>query len=163
MAEHVSPGSGNGRVPDLLCHPSNEATLLMKLSLALAVRLQLADPPLTCHSCRCCHHLLGFCLSGFCSNELADWKMHLTPWKELKPEVSQAQPIMVVYFEGQIHRIPVKQGPDGLGRVHRGNQGEKQGQEPRAPPSARSTDRPLPWCCIGCQQHGRCPLLGIKA
>lgn len=25
------------------------------------------------------------------------------------------QPIMVVYFEGAIHRIPVKQGPDGLG------------------------------------------------
>jgi hypothetical protein len=28
--------------------------------------------------------------------------------------VSKVQPIMVVYFEGQIHRIPVKQGPDGL-------------------------------------------------
>lgn len=49
----------------------------------------------------------------FCNNELADWKSHLTP-EELKPEVSKVQPIMVVYFEGQIHRIPVKQGPDGL-------------------------------------------------
>jgi hypothetical protein len=49
----------------------------------------------------------------FCNNELADWKLHLTP-DELKPEVSKVQPIMVVYFEGQIHRIPVKQGPDGL-------------------------------------------------
>jgi hypothetical protein len=28
--------------------------------------------------------------------------------------VSKVQPIMVVYFEGQIHRIPVKQGDDGL-------------------------------------------------
>jgi hypothetical protein len=49
----------------------------------------------------------------FCNNELADWKLHLTP-EDLKPEVSKVQPIMVVYFEGQIHRIPVKQGPDGL-------------------------------------------------
>lgn len=49
----------------------------------------------------------------FCNAELADWKLHLTP-EELKPEVSKVQPIMVVYFEGQIHRIPVKQGPDGL-------------------------------------------------
>lgn len=29
-------------------------------------------------------------------------------------QVSKVQPIMVVYFEGQIHRIPVKNGPDGL-------------------------------------------------
>jgi hypothetical protein len=28
--------------------------------------------------------------------------------------VSKVQPIMVVYFEGEIHRIPVKQGPEGL-------------------------------------------------
>ncbi|KAF8062971.1 hypothetical protein HT031_003810 [Scenedesmus sp. PABB004] len=56
-------------------------------------------------------HEEKFC--RFCNNELADWKHHLTP-EELKPEVSKVQPIMVVYFEGQIHRIPVKQGPDGL-------------------------------------------------
>ena len=49
----------------------------------------------------------------FCNSALADWKGHLTP-KELAPEVPNVQPIMVVYFEGQIHRIPVKQGPDGL-------------------------------------------------
>eukprot|EP00775_Hariotina_reticulata_P013231 gene13231-13362_t len=56
-------------------------------------------------------HEEKFC--RFCNAELADWKLHLTP-EELKPEVSKVQPIMVVYFEGQIHRIPVKQGPDGL-------------------------------------------------
>uniref|UniRef100_A0A383VPL8 RING-CH-type domain-containing protein n=1 Tax=Tetradesmus obliquus TaxID=3088 RepID=A0A383VPL8_TETOB len=56
-------------------------------------------------------HEERFC--RFCNNELADWKLHLTP-EDLKPEVSKVQPIMVVYFEGQIHRIPVKQGPDGL-------------------------------------------------
>jgi hypothetical protein len=49
----------------------------------------------------------------FCNNTLDDWKANLTP-KDLAPEVSKVQPIMVVYFEGQIHRIPVKQGPDGL-------------------------------------------------
>ncbi|KAI8471650.1 MAG: hypothetical protein J3K34DRAFT_227780 [Monoraphidium minutum] len=49
----------------------------------------------------------------FCNTTLADWKANLTP-KDLAPEVSKVQPIMVVYFEGQIHRIPVKQGPDGL-------------------------------------------------
>ncbi|KXZ51012.1 hypothetical protein GPECTOR_14g253 [Gonium pectorale] len=49
----------------------------------------------------------------FCQCNLADWKTSLTP-ENLKPEVQRVQPIMVVYFEGQIHRIPVKQGPDGL-------------------------------------------------
>lgn len=49
----------------------------------------------------------------FCHSTLADWKSHLTP-AELKPEVTKVQPIMVVYFEGQIHRIPVKQGEAGL-------------------------------------------------
>lgn len=49
----------------------------------------------------------------FCNSTLMDWKEHLTP-TELKPEVNKVQPIMVVYFEGQIHRIPVRQGPDGL-------------------------------------------------
>jgi len=49
----------------------------------------------------------------FCNSTLDDWKASLTP-KDLAPEVSKVQPIMVVYFEGQIHRIPVKQGPDGL-------------------------------------------------
>ncbi|PNH05678.1 hypothetical protein TSOC_008028 [Tetrabaena socialis] len=49
----------------------------------------------------------------FCHCDLADWKVSLTP-DNLKPDVQRVQPIMVVYFEGQIHRIPVKQGPDGL-------------------------------------------------
>ncbi|EFJ46303.1 hypothetical protein VOLCADRAFT_46480, partial [Volvox carteri f. nagariensis] len=49
----------------------------------------------------------------FCQSNLADWKASLTP-ENLKPDVQRVQPIMVVYFEGQIHRIPVKQGPDGL-------------------------------------------------
>ncbi|KIY97492.1 hypothetical protein MNEG_10471 [Monoraphidium neglectum] len=56
-------------------------------------------------------HEEKFC--RFCNNTLDDWKANLTP-KDLAPEVSKVQPIMVVYFEGQIHRIPVKQGPDGL-------------------------------------------------
>ncbi len=56
-------------------------------------------------------HEEKFC--RFCNTNLTDWKSHLTP-EELKPEVSKVQPIMVVYFEGQIHRIPVKQGDDGL-------------------------------------------------
>ncbi|GBF99335.1 hypothetical protein Rsub_11747 [Raphidocelis subcapitata] len=56
-------------------------------------------------------HEEKFC--RFCNTTLADWKANLTP-KDLAPEVSKVQPIMVVYFEGQIHRIPVKQGPDGL-------------------------------------------------
>lgn len=49
----------------------------------------------------------------FCHSNLADWKASLTP-ENLKPEVQRVQPIMVVYFEGEIHRIPVKQGSDGL-------------------------------------------------
>uniref|UniRef100_A0A7S0RQR2 RING-CH-type domain-containing protein n=1 Tax=Chlamydomonas leiostraca TaxID=1034604 RepID=A0A7S0RQR2_9CHLO len=49
----------------------------------------------------------------FCNNQLADWKASLTP-EALRPEVQKVQPIMVVYFEGEIHRIPVKQGGDGL-------------------------------------------------
>lgn len=49
----------------------------------------------------------------FCSKTLADWKSSLTP-ENLKPEVQKVQPIMVVYFEGEIHRIPVKQGSDGV-------------------------------------------------
>ncbi|GLI64890.1 hypothetical protein VaNZ11_008281 [Volvox africanus] len=49
----------------------------------------------------------------FCQSNLADWKASLTP-ENLKPDVQRVQPIMVVYFEGQIHRIPVKQGPEGL-------------------------------------------------
>ncbi|GAX77690.1 hypothetical protein CEUSTIGMA_g5133.t1 [Chlamydomonas eustigma] len=49
----------------------------------------------------------------FCNSTLADWKASLTP-DTLKPEVERVQPIMVVYFEGEIHRIPVKQGRDGL-------------------------------------------------
>ncbi len=39
----------------------------------------------------------------FCNNNLADWKTSLTP-EALKPEVQKVQPIMVVYFEGEIHR-----------------------------------------------------------
>lgn len=49
----------------------------------------------------------------FCTSPLADWKASLTP-EGLKPEVQKVQPIMVVYFEGEIHRIPVKQGTEGL-------------------------------------------------
>lgn len=49
----------------------------------------------------------------FCNSMLADWKASLTP-ETLKPEVEKVQPIMVVYFEGEIHRIPVKQGNEGL-------------------------------------------------
>jgi hypothetical protein len=44
------------------------------------------------------HHLCRFC-----SSTLADWKASLTP-EALKPEVQHVQPIMVVYFEGEIHR-----------------------------------------------------------
>lgn len=39
----------------------------------------------------------------FCNSQLADWKASLTP-EPLKPEVERVQPIMVVYFEGEIHR-----------------------------------------------------------
>ncbi len=39
----------------------------------------------------------------FCHSTLADWKASLTP-ETLKPEVDKANPIMVVYFEGEIHR-----------------------------------------------------------
>ena len=39
----------------------------------------------------------------FCDSQLADWKASLTP-EPLKPEVERVQPIMVVYFEGEIHR-----------------------------------------------------------
>lgn len=49
----------------------------------------------------------------FCNSTLADWKASLTP-DALKPEVEKVQPIMVVYFEGEIHRIPVRQGDEGL-------------------------------------------------
>jgi hypothetical protein len=42
--------------------------------------------------------------------------MSLTP-DNLKPEVERVQPIMVVYFEGQIHRIPVKQVGIWVGRT----------------------------------------------
>ncbi|MEW5311194.1 MAG: hypothetical protein WDW38_002929 [Sanguina aurantia] len=49
----------------------------------------------------------------FCNHTLSDWKASLTP-ESLKPEVKRVQPIMVVYFEGEIHRIPVRQGGDGL-------------------------------------------------
>lgn len=42
-------------------------------------------------------------LRRFCNSPLADWKASLTP-DSLKPEVQRVQPIMVVYFEGQIHR-----------------------------------------------------------
>jgi hypothetical protein len=50
---------------------------------------------------------LRFCLPcercRFCNSTLADWKASLTP-DPLKPEVQNVQPIMVVYFEGEIHR-----------------------------------------------------------
>mmetsp|Transcript_19037 Transcript_19037/g.32574 ORF Transcript_19037/g.32574 Transcript_19037/m.32574 type:complete len:591 (-) Transcript_19037:575-2347(-) len=49
----------------------------------------------------------------FCNSALDDWKDSLTP-DVLKPEVDRVQPIMVVYFEGEIHRIPVRQGDAGL-------------------------------------------------
>lgn len=39
----------------------------------------------------------------FCNHTLTDWKASLTP-ESLKPEVKKVQPIMVVYFEGEIHR-----------------------------------------------------------
>lgn len=39
----------------------------------------------------------------FCKKSLLDWKDSLTP-EVLKPEVDRVQPIMVVYFEGEIHR-----------------------------------------------------------
>ena len=39
----------------------------------------------------------------FCNSALADWKASLTP-ETLKPEVEKVQPVMVVYFEGEIHR-----------------------------------------------------------
>jgi hypothetical protein len=39
----------------------------------------------------------------FCNSTLADWKASLTP-ENLKPDVQRVQPIMVVYFEGEIHR-----------------------------------------------------------
>lgn len=50
-------------------------------------------------------HALVLCpfLHRFCNSELADWKASLTP-ESLKPEVQKVQPIMVVYFEGEIHR-----------------------------------------------------------
>lgn len=41
--------------------------------------------------------------SRFCHSTLADWKQSLTP-AALKPDVQKVQPIMVVYFEGEIHR-----------------------------------------------------------
>ncbi|KAL6759150.1 hypothetical protein V8C86DRAFT_1787232, partial [Haematococcus lacustris] len=51
--------------------------------------------------------------SRFCQSPLSDWKASLTP-EALKPDVERVQPIMVVYFEGEIHRIPVRQGDEGL-------------------------------------------------
>jgi hypothetical protein len=39
----------------------------------------------------------------FCHSTLADWKASLTP-EPLKQEVEKAHPIMVVYFEGIVHR-----------------------------------------------------------
>ncbi|KAG1675966.1 hypothetical protein FOA52_014210 [Chlamydomonas sp. UWO 241] len=49
----------------------------------------------------------------FCNSVLADWKSSLTP-EPLALEVAKVQPIMVVYFEGEIHRIPVRRGNEGL-------------------------------------------------
>lgn len=39
----------------------------------------------------------------FCLSPLADWKVSLTP-EPLKQEVKKANPVMVVYFEGVVHR-----------------------------------------------------------
>ncbi|BDA48669.1 hypothetical protein COCOBI_12-3510 [Coccomyxa sp. Obi] len=83
-----------------------------------------ANEPLAC-PCRCPRPVHAHCLARwqlhsagtseettcrFCNAQLPDWKPILTPSAE---EVAKASPTMSVTFNGQVHHVTVKGGPNG--------------------------------------------------